>query len=106
MRGHWLRRRRGPWRTVIVIAVVCVTSLATMATATAQSGDSSKSGDIAGNLPLSIYLLIPLGLALAFVTAIALGERGEPEAEERRAGGITRALGRRRAAGATEGDVS
>jgi hypothetical protein len=104
MRGHWLRRRRGPWRAAIVIALVGLTSLATMATAHAQSGDSSKSGDVAGNLPFSIYLLIPLALVLAFVTAIALGERGEPEAEERRAGGISRALGRR-GAGASEGEV-
>jgi hypothetical protein len=97
MRGRWLR---GLWRTVVASALVGLVSIATMAAAHAQSGDSSKHGDVAGNLPFAIYLLIPLGLVLALVTAIVLGERGDPEGDEVRAGGITRALGRR---GATPG---
>ena len=94
MRGRvrWLRRLRRP---AIVGALITVVSDTTITAAAAQSGDSSKSGDLAGNLPLSIYLLIPLALALALLTAVALGVSGEPEASDRRTGGVTRALGRR-----------
>ena len=97
MRGRlrWLRRLRKP---AIVGALISVVSTTTMTAAFAQSGDSSKSGDLAGNLPLAIYLLIPLALAVALVTAVALGASGEPEASDRRTGGVTRALGRRTAA--------
>jgi hypothetical protein len=93
MRGRvrWLRRLRRP---AIVGALITVVSATTITAAAAQSGDSSKSGDLAGNLPLSIYLLIPLALALALLTAVALGASGEPEASDRRTGGVTRALGR------------
>jgi len=97
MRGRlrWLRRLR---RAVIVAWSVGVASVASITAAAAQSGDPSKSGDLSGNLPATIYLLIPLAIVLALVTAVALGDRGEPEASERRAGGVTRALGRRGAA--------
>ncbi|HEX6311317.1 MAG TPA: hypothetical protein VF152_06790 [Acidimicrobiia bacterium] len=77
------------------MALTVIASLATVTAAHAQSGDSSASGDVAGNLPAAIYLLIPLALALAFVTAVALGDRGEPDPGEHRSGGLTRALGRR-----------
>ena len=63
--------------------------------------DPSKVGDLVGNLPGVVYLLIPLVLALAFLTALILGPLGEPEASARRSGGVTRALGRR---GSTEGE--
>jgi len=52
-------------------------------------------GDLVGNLPFAVYLLIPLALALALVTAIALGPLGDPEPPGRRAGGVSRALRRR-----------
>jgi len=51
-------------------------------------------GDLVGNLPFGVYLLIPLALALALLTAVVLGPRGEPDPAARRAGGVTRALGR------------
>jgi hypothetical protein len=65
--------------------------------------DPSKVGDLVGNLPAVVYLLIPLALGLAFLTALLLGPLGEPEASARRAGGVTRALERRRA---SEGESS
>ena len=52
-------------------------------------------GDLVGNLPFAVYLLIPLALALALLTAIALGPMGEPGPPGRRAGGVSRALRRR-----------
>jgi hypothetical protein len=107
MRAHPLVGKRGPWRTGVVAMLAGAIPLATAGAAYAQ-GDSSKSGDVAGNLPFAIYLLIPLALVVAFVTAVALGERGEPEPGEQRAGGLTRALGRRgeAAAGSSEGESS
>jgi hypothetical protein len=94
MRGRlrWLRRLRKP---AVVAALIGVVSTTTITAASAQSGDPSKSGDLAGNLPLSIYLLIPLALGVALLTAVVLGARGEPEASDGRTGGVTRALGRR-----------
>jgi hypothetical protein len=49
-------------------------------------------GDLTGNLPWGVYLLIPLAIALAVVTSLALGSGAEPEVTERRAGGVARAL--------------
>lgn len=107
MRAHQSMGRRGPWRTAVLAVLVGAISLATTATAYAQSNDSSNSGDVAGNLPFATYLLIPLALVIAFVTAVALGERGESEPGEQRAGGLTRALARRHdAAGSNEGEAS
>jgi len=42
-----------------------------------------------------VYLLIPIVLALAVLTAVVLGSQGQPGPSERRAGGVSRALGRR-----------
>ena len=57
--------------------------------------DPSKVGDLVGNFPFVVFLLIPLALGLALLTAIALGALGEPDPSEHRAGGVSRALGRR-----------
>ncbi len=57
--------------------------------------DPSSVGDLAGNLPFVVYLLIPIVLALAVLTAVVLGSQGQPGPSERRAGGVSRALGRR-----------
>ena len=57
--------------------------------------DPSKVGDLVGNLPFAVYLLIPIVLALALLTAYILGPRGEPGPTVRRAGGVSRMLGRR-----------
>ena len=68
-----------------------------------SAGDPSKWGDLSGNLPPAVYLLIPLALGLALLTALVLGPLGEPAASARRAGGVTRALERRPA---SEGESS
>ncbi|MGH9051081.1 MAG: hypothetical protein ACRDY4_15240 [Acidimicrobiia bacterium] len=106
MRGPRRRRVRRLRATVIVVALVAAMSVAGTTTAFAQAGDPSKSGDLAGNLPFAIYLLIPLALALAFLTAVLLGSRGDPLAEERRAGGVTRALERGRMAAGQQAEDS
>jgi hypothetical protein len=56
---------------------------------------TANAGDLVGNWSWTVWLLIPLALALAFLTALALGPMGEPRAEERRTGGVTRFLARR-----------
>jgi hypothetical protein len=49
-------------------------------------------GDLAGNLPWGVYLLIPLVLGFALLTSLALGSGGEPLPPTRRSGGVSRAL--------------
>jgi hypothetical protein len=88
-------------RPVAVIASAALFGLlATIPPAHAQSeqGDPSKVGDLVGNLPLAVYLLIPLALALALLTAVALGPSGERDVNAQRAGGVSRALSRRETA--------
>jgi hypothetical protein len=63
-----------------------------MAAPAAAAPDPSKVGDLTGNLSAVTYLLIPLALVLAFITALALGPSGEPGAASHRAGGLERAL--------------
>lgn len=58
----------------------------------APAGAAGSEGDLTGNLPGTVYLLIPLVLVFAVLTALALGDRAEPRASRRRAGGVTRAL--------------
>jgi hypothetical protein len=78
------------------MAVTLVVFISTIGAAAAQdSGDSSKVGDLTSNLPLAVYLLIPLALVLALLTAVVLGPRGDPAASSRRAGGVTRVLSER-----------
>jgi hypothetical protein len=74
-----------------------VTPLST-ALSVAGAADPSKVGDLAGNLPWAVYLLIPLALVLAVLTALVLGASGEAATAHRRAGGVSRAL-RRTSAG-------
>jgi hypothetical protein len=69
-----------------------VVSLASPAHAILAAADPANVGDLAGNLPLGVYLLIPLVLALAILTSLALGSGGEPRATGRRIGGVSRAL--------------
>ncbi len=90
MRGRRLR---------VWVVGASFTALSVLATspAYAQDGDPSKSGDLTGNFSAVVYLLIPLALGLALFTAYVLGPRGAPDAAERRAGGVSRALGGRAA---------
>jgi hypothetical protein len=88
-------RRRILSRTTLVALAVSLVLLATASPALAASNpDPSKVGDLTGNLPVAVYLLIPLALLLAFLTAVLLGAKGDPAKSVRRAGGISRALSR------------
>jgi hypothetical protein len=52
-------------------------------------------GDLIGNWSWTVWLLVPLALGVALVTALALGPLGEPTLDQRRTGGVTRHLARR-----------
>ncbi|MGZ8734849.1 MAG: hypothetical protein ACXW1M_06645 [Acidimicrobiia bacterium] len=62
--------------------------------AVVAAADPSKVGDLSGNLPLAVYLLIPIAIVLAMVTALVLGASGEAATARRRAGGVSRTLRR------------
>lgn len=70
-----------------------------MASPAAAAADPSKVGDLTGNFSPVTYLLIPLALVLAVLTALALGPSGEPGASAHREGGLERALSGRDAPG-------
>jgi len=71
--------------------VLAILSLASVLVAAA---DPAKVGDLVGNQSAGVYLLIPLVLALALLTSLALGSLAEPRTSGRRVGGVTRALRR------------
>lgn len=71
-----------------------VLAILSLAAALVAAADPAKVGDLAGNLPGGVYLLIPLVLGLALLTSLALGSLGEPRTSGRRAGGVGRTLGR------------
>jgi hypothetical protein len=74
--------------------VLLLTIMTAPAFAQSKGGDPSKVGDLVGNLPFVVYLLIPLALVLALITALLLGSTGDPSGSVRRVGGVSRALGR------------
>jgi hypothetical protein len=91
--GHARVACRWSRRTALAAGSALIVFLSSIEHAAAQdNGDSSKVGDLTGNLPLAVYLLIPLALVLALLTAIALGPAGDPGSTTRRGGGVTRAL--------------
>jgi hypothetical protein len=63
----------------------------------------AASGDLVGNWSWTVWLLIPLVIVLALVTALVVGPLGEPP---RRAGGrgVSNYLERRASEGAPEED--
>jgi hypothetical protein len=67
---------------------------AAMTNAVIAAADPSKVGDLAGNLPWAVYLLVPLAVVLGVVTAVVLGASGEAATERTRAGGVSRSLRR------------
>ena len=73
--------------------------LAGGATPAFAAADPSKSGDLTGNFDAVVWLLIPLVTILGIVTAVVLGHRGDPATSSRRAGGVSRALGRAESTG-------
>jgi hypothetical protein len=74
-----------------------VLAILSLASALVAAADPAKVGDLVGNLPVGVYLLIPLALAVALLTSLALGSMAEPKSSGRRVGGMTRALRRDRA---------
>jgi hypothetical protein len=68
--------------------------MATSVPALIAAADPGQVGDLVGNLPVGVYLLIPLALVLAVLTSLALGSLAEPRTSGRRVGGVTRALRR------------
>ena len=54
----------------------------------------AEAGDLVGNWSWSVWLLIPLVLALALLTAVVLGPGGEPTRSRGQAGGVSRFLAR------------
>jgi hypothetical protein len=77
----------------LAAATVLTVVLGSAPAAGAQDGESSPIGDLAGNWPWTVWLLIPLVLVLALVTALALGAASEPEPTGRRRS-VSRALDR------------
>jgi hypothetical protein len=88
------RRRRTRLAGMFSALAMSLALLATGSPAYAQSGDPSKVGELTGNFDVIVWLLIPLALLLAFLTAVLLGPRGDPSGTVRRAGGVSRALSR------------
>ena len=54
----------------------------------------AEAGDLVGNWSWSVWLLIPLVLVLALLTALVLGPGGEPTRSRGQAGGVSRYLAR------------
>ena len=59
----------------------------------AAAANPANVGDLTGNLPGVVWLLIPVALVLALVTSLALGSGAEPPRQASRTGGVSRALG-------------
>jgi hypothetical protein len=55
----------------------------------------AASGDLAGNWSWTVWLLIPLVLILAFVTALCVGPLGEPPRQHSGERGVGNYLARR-----------
>jgi hypothetical protein len=71
-----------------------VLAIGSLGAALGAAADPAKVGDLTGNLPVGVYLLIPLVIILAVLTALALGSLAEPRASGRRVGGVSRTLQR------------
>lgn len=76
----------------VAFALLLGALLTIVVAAPASAADPDKVGDLTGNFSPITYLLIPLALILAFLTAVALGPRGDPGASTHREGGLQRAL--------------
>ena len=58
---------------------------------------AAGAGDLVGGWDWPVLLLVPLALAVALLTAVALARASEPGSARRREGGTSRALARRAA---------
>ena len=77
-----------------VVAAVVVAA-ATAAGAQETPAPSGGAGDLTGNLPAGVWLLLVLVVVLAVLTALALTAGEEPGGARRRQGGVSRALAQR-----------
>jgi hypothetical protein len=77
--------------------------LLTLVTAPAAGAQDSGTtvGDLTGNWPWTVWLLIPLALLLGVVTALALGAAAPPETSSRRRA-VSQALDQREVAHRTD----
>jgi hypothetical protein len=55
---------------------------------------ATGAGDLVGGWDWPVILLVPLALAVALLTAVALARASEPGSARRREGGTSRALAR------------
>ena len=61
---------------------------------TPRIGVLAQAGDLVGNWSWSVWLLVPLVLVLAALTAFCLGSAGDPPRARTGAGGVSRYLSR------------
>jgi len=57
----------------------------------------AAAGDLVGNWSWTVWLLVPLAIVLAVVTALALGPLGDPPRTRTGGRGVSKSLARRRA---------
>jgi len=69
-----------------------VLAIASSVPAVLAAANPANVGDLTGNLPWYVWLLIPIGLVFALLTSLALGSGAQPRHEAHRAGGVSRAL--------------
>jgi hypothetical protein len=87
--------RWGGWRCAPAALFVAVAAVVTAGPAGAQEGSSGA--DLTGGIDPVVWLLVPLALLLAVVTALALSAPADDTAGSNRTGGVSRALARGKA---------
>ena len=82
----------GGWRCAPALLVVMVALVLAAGPAGAQEGSSGA--DLTGGIDPVVWLLVPLALVLAVLTALALAAPADETAGSNRTGGVSRALAR------------
>jgi hypothetical protein len=91
MRGtRWGAGRCAPAALFVVVAAVVGTA------GPAGAQEASSGADLTGGIDAVVWLLVPLVLLLAVVTALALAAPADDTAGSVRSGGVSRALARER----------
>jgi hypothetical protein len=87
MRGRgWVGPRSAP--AVLVVTVLL------LAAEPAGAQEASSGGDLTGGIDPVVWLLVPLVLLVAVVTALALAAPADETSGSNRSGGVSRALAR------------